>query len=138
MPKFPDTPKWKREMRWDSELQQLVLPPRQPTHRQINYIGRLCAQHGFPFTRPKTRQEASGVIDRLKAGTCQPDTTWRLGVGQTREEERWEMRDAKHCGLEREYMQQQRWQRMREAELERRRERKQIQKHHSTQGRNIK
>jgi hypothetical protein len=49
---------------------------------------------------------------------------WRFGVGQTAKEERAEMADARRAGLERDYVRQQRWARMREDELERRRARK--------------
>jgi len=49
---------------------------------------------------------------------------WKFGVEQSAKEERAEIRDARMAGLERQYMEGQRWQRMREDELERRRQRR--------------
>ena len=49
---------------------------------------------------------------------------WKFGVGQTARQERDEIDAARRSGLEREYMAAQRWQRMREAERARKRERR--------------
>ncbi len=49
---------------------------------------------------------------------------WKFGVEQSAKEERAEIREARLAGLERQYMEGQRWQRMREDELERRRQRR--------------
>ena len=49
---------------------------------------------------------------------------WKFGVEQSAKEERAEIGEARMAGLERQYMEGQRWQRMREDELERRRQRR--------------
>lgn len=50
---------------------------------------------------------------------------WRFGSGgQTAKQEKDEIKQAKRAGLEREYMDGQRWARLREAERERKRLRK--------------
>jgi hypothetical protein len=54
------------------------------------------------------------------------EMNWKFGVGQTAKEERDEINDARKRRLEAEYVKRQRWQRMREAETERKRERKQV------------
>jgi hypothetical protein len=51
-------------------------------------------------------------------------TNWKFGEGQTNTEERREIAQAGEAGLEREYVTQQRWARMMEAERERKRARK--------------
>ena len=49
---------------------------------------------------------------------------WKFGVEQSAKEERAEIGEARMAGRERQYMEGQRWQRMREDELERRRQRR--------------
>ena len=40
--------------------------PSKPTTRQLNYLRSLATRTGQTFTYPKTRQQASEEIDRLK------------------------------------------------------------------------
>jgi hypothetical protein len=55
---------------------------------------------------------------------------WKFGVGQTAAQERAEIRLAQARGLEADYIARQRWQRLREAELDRRRENKRERRDH--------
>jgi hypothetical protein len=121
MPKFDDTPKFKKAMRWDPEAQKLVRPDRPPTRRQLDYLRRLCTERNLPFVAPKTRRGAQKEIEAVLQ--AKPGE-WKFGVGQTAAQERAEIRLAQARGLEVEYMARQRWQRLREGELERRRESK--------------
>jgi hypothetical protein len=127
MPKFDDTPKFKKAMRWDPEAQKLVRPDRRPTRRQLDYLRRLCAERILPFVAPKTRREAQTEI--AAALQAKPGE-WKFGVGQTAAQERAEIRLAQARGLEVEYMARQRWQRLREAELDRRRQSKRERRDH--------
>lgn len=127
MPKFEDTPKWKREMRWDPAAQKLVPPP---TRQQVEYLRDLCTEEGIDFEAPETKRQAQSQIqkalnrrERVAAPAPQPESSpWRFGEGQTPAEELREIRDAKARGLEQEYATRQRWVRMRAAETERKRE----------------
>ncbi|MEJ7790182.1 MAG: hypothetical protein WKF29_09905 [Thermoleophilaceae bacterium] len=65
MPRFDDTPQWKREMRWDPISQKMVKPDRPPTRKQIDYHRGLCKWLGVEYDRPRSRREAQSAIDKL-------------------------------------------------------------------------
>lgn len=62
MPRFDDTPKWKRELRWDADTQELILPP---TQKQLDYLADLY-KVDRAYIEPRTREEAAKLIDRGK------------------------------------------------------------------------
>ncbi len=68
MPRFDDTPQWKREMRWDPISQKMVKPDRPdrpPTRKQIDYHCGLCKRLGVEYDRPRSRREAQSAIYKL-------------------------------------------------------------------------
>lgn len=65
VPKFDDTPQWKREQQWDPIAQKMVKPDRPPTRKQIDYHRGLCERLGVEYGRPRTRREAQSAIDKL-------------------------------------------------------------------------
>lgn len=65
MPRFEDTPKWKRQMRWDPVAQKMVRPDRPPTRKQLDYLRDLSRRRGVEFVRPETRRHAQSAIDNL-------------------------------------------------------------------------
>jgi hypothetical protein len=63
MPKFEDTPKWKRKLRWNPDIQQLVIPP---TPKQLSYLRDLCERKGVEYVEPHSREAATRFLKALK------------------------------------------------------------------------
>lgn len=66
MAKFADTPTYKRNATWDPDRKQLTIH-RAPTRKQLEFLRDLHRQLGIEWSRPKTRDEAASMIDRLLA-----------------------------------------------------------------------
>ncbi len=68
MPRFEDTPQYKRRLKWDPDAQKMMPPSKPPTEKQLQYLRDLCNQRGMPFTPPTSRRAAAKMIDgHLKA-----------------------------------------------------------------------